>query len=143
MTELTSLTLAQARDRLGKKEITAVELTDAHIGAVEAARALNAFVKETPDRARDMARASDARLGRGEGGLLEGIPLGIKDLFCTEGVLTTAGSHILDGFVPPYESTVSRKLWEAGAVCLGKTNLDEFAMGSSNLTSYHGGVRNP
>ena len=90
-----------------------------------------------------MAEAADARLGRGEGGLLEGVPLGIKDLFCTEGVLTTAGSHILDGFVPPYESTVSRKLWEAGAVCLGKTNLDEFAMGSSNLTSYHGGVRNP
>ena len=106
MTDLTSLTLAQARERLRNKEITALELTDAHIGAVEAARALNAFVKETPDHARDMARASDARLARGEGGLLEGIPLGIKDLFATEGVHTQACSHILDSFEPRYESTV-------------------------------------
>src|SRR5918995_5633385 len=98
---------------------------------------------ETPEKALAMAEASDARLARGEGGPLEGLPVAIKDLFCTEGVLTTAGSHILDGFVPPYESTVSRKLWEAGAVCLGKTNLDEFAMGSSNMTSHFGGVRNP
>src|ERR1700741_4658066 len=114
MTELTSLTLADARDRLRKKEITALELTDAHIGAVEGARALNAFVRETPDHARAMARASDARLAKGEGGLLEGIPLGIKDLFCTKGVLTTAGSHILDGFKPGYESTVTTQLWRAG-----------------------------
>ena len=143
MSELTALTLKAARDGLAARSFSALELARAHIAAVERHRGLNAFITETPDKALAMAEAADARLGRGEGGLLEGIPLGIKDLFCTEGVLTTAGSHILDGFVPPYESTVSRKLWEAGAVCLGKTNLDEFAMGSSNLTSYHGGVRNP
>src|SRR3954447_16065814 len=102
MTDLTSLTLAEARERLRKKDITAAELTDAHIGAVEAARALNAFVKETPEHARERARASDARLGKGEGGLLEGIPLGIKDLFCTKDVRTTACSKILDGFTPTY-----------------------------------------
>src|ERR1043165_7557170 len=116
MTDLPSCTLAQARDRLRKKEITAVELTDAHIGAVEAARALNAFVKETPDHARAMARASDARLAKGEGGLLEGIPLGIMDLFCTKGVRTTACSKILDEFTPTYESTVTANLWRDGAV---------------------------
>jgi aspartyl-tRNA(Asn)/glutamyl-tRNA(Gln) amidotransferase subunit A len=143
MTDLTSLTLAQARDRLRKKEITAAELTDAHIGAVEAARALNAFVKETPDQARDMARASDARLAKGEGGLLEGIPLGIKDLFCTKGVRTTAGSKILDDFTPTYESTITSHLWRDGAVMLGKLNNDEFAMGSSNETSCFGPVVNP
>src|SRR6187397_3609615 len=143
MTELTSLTLAQARDRLSRKEITALELTDAHIGAVAAARALNAFVKETPDHARDMARASDARLARGEGGLLEGIPLGIKDLFCTKGVRTTACSKILDEFTPTYESTVTANLWRDGAVMLGKLNNDEFAMGSSNETSCFGPVVNP
>jgi aspartyl-tRNA(Asn)/glutamyl-tRNA(Gln) amidotransferase subunit A len=143
MTELTSLTLAQARDRLRKKEITAAELTDAHIGAVEAARALNAFVKETPDQARAMARASDAKLRKGEGGLLEGIPLGIKDLFCTKGVRTTAGSKILDDFTPTYESTITSNLWRDGAVMLGKLNNDEFAMGSSNETSCFGPVVNP
>jgi aspartyl-tRNA(Asn)/glutamyl-tRNA(Gln) amidotransferase subunit A len=90
-----------------------------------------------------MAEASDGRRKAGEAGPLEGIPIGIKDLFCTEGVLTTAGSHILDGFVPPYESTVTANLWDAGAVLLGKTNLDEFAMGSSNITSYYGRVRTP
>src|SRR2546423_904301 len=143
MNELTSLTLADARGRLRKGEITALELTDAHIGAVEAARALNAFIKETPDHARDMARASDARLARGEGGPLEGIPLGIKDLFCTKDVRTTAGSRILDGFTPAYESTVSANLWRDGAVMLGKLNNDEFAMGSSNETSCFGPVVNP
>src|SRR5690242_17849979 len=143
MTELTSLTLADARDRLRKKEITALELTDAHIGAVEAARALNAFVKETPEQAREMARASDARLARGEGGLLEGMPLGIKDLFCTKGVRTTACSRILDEFTPTYESTVTANLWRDGAVMLGKLNNDEFAMGSSNETSCFGPVVNP
>jgi aspartyl-tRNA(Asn)/glutamyl-tRNA(Gln) amidotransferase subunit A len=143
MTELTRLTLKAARDGLAARAFSAAELARAHVAAVERQRGLNAFITETPERALAMAEAADGRLGRGEGGLLEGVPLGIKDLFCTEGVLTTAGSHILDGFVPPYESTVSRKLWEAGAVCLGKTNLDEFAMGSSNLTSHHGGVRNP
>src|SRR5436190_1342274 len=143
MTELTSLTLAQARDRLRKRDITALELTDAHIGAVEQARALNAFVKETPDKARDMAKASDARLAKGEGGALEGIPLGIKDLFGTEGVHTQACSHVLDGFKPRYESTVTANLWADGAVMLGKLNMDEFAMGSSNETSYYGPVVNP
>jgi aspartyl-tRNA(Asn)/glutamyl-tRNA(Gln) amidotransferase subunit A len=143
MTDLTSLTLAQARDRLRKKEITAAELTAAHIDAVEAARALNAFVRETPEAARAMARASDARLAKGEGGPLEGIPLGIKDLFCTKGVRTTACSRILDGFTPTYESTVSANLWRDGAIMLGKLNNDEFAMGSSNETSCFGPVVNP
>src|SRR4051812_14135546 len=143
MTELTSLTLAQARERLRKREITAAELTDAHIGAVEGARALNAFVQETPDQARAMARASDARLAKGEGGLLEGIPLGIKDLFCTKGVRTTACSKILDAFTPTYESTITSNLWRDGAVMLGKLNNDEFAMGSSNETSCFGAVVNP
>jgi aspartyl-tRNA(Asn)/glutamyl-tRNA(Gln) amidotransferase subunit A len=143
MTELTGLTLAAARDGLKRRAFSARELAQAHVEAAEAARSLNAFITETPEKALAMAEASDARLARGEGGLLEGLPVAIKDLFCTEGVLTTAGSHILDGFIPPYESTVTRKLWEAGAVCLGKTNLDEFAMGSSNMTSYYGSVRNP
>src|SRR3954470_16816869 len=143
MSDLTSLTLSQARDRLRKKEITAAELTDAHIGAVEAGRALNAFVKETPDRAREMAQASDARLQKGEGGPLEGIPLGIKDLFCTKDTRTTACSRILGEFTPTYESTVTANLWRDGAVMLGKLNNDEFAMGSSNETSCFGPVVNP
>jgi aspartyl-tRNA(Asn)/glutamyl-tRNA(Gln) amidotransferase subunit A len=143
MTELTRLTLKAARDGLAAKSFSARELAEAHATAAESRRALNAFITETPERALAMAEASDARLAKGEDGLLEGVPIAIKDLFCTQGVPTTAGSRILDGFVPPYESTVSRKLWEAGAVCLGKTNLDEFAMGSSNMTSCHGGVRNP
>jgi aspartyl-tRNA(Asn)/glutamyl-tRNA(Gln) amidotransferase subunit A len=143
MTDLTSLTLAQAREALRKKEFSATELAEAHLAAVEQARALNALVMETPERARAMARASDARLAKGEGGPLEGLPLAIKDLFCTEGVRTTACSHILDNFVPPYESTVTEKLWRAGAVLIGKTNADEFAMGSSNETSYYGPCVSP
>ena len=143
MTDLTALTLAQARDALRKKQFSALELADAHLAAIEKARALNAFVLETPDRARDMARAADARLAKGEGGPLEGLPLGIKDLFCTDGVRTTACSHILDNFVPTYESTVTANLWRDGAVLLGKTNNDEFAMGSSNETSYFGPVVSP
>ena len=141
--ELTGLTLAGARDLLTAGELSARELTDAHIAAMEAARPLNAFVTETPDRALDMAAASDSRRARGEAGLLDGLPLAIKDLFCTEGVLTTAGSHILDGFHPPYESTVTANLWQEGAVLLGKANMDEFAMGSSNMTSHYGPVENP
>ena len=141
--ELTGLGLAEARDLLAKGELTSRALTEAHVAAVEAARPLNAFITETPERAIEMAEASDARRGRGEAGLLEGLPLAIKDLFCTEGVLTTAGSHILDGFHPTYESTVTANLWRAGAVMLGKTNMDEFAMGSSNMTSFHGPVENP
>ena len=118
-------------------------MADAHLRKLDEHRALNAFITETPDKARAMAKASDERRAKGEAGLLEGVPLAIKDLFCTEGVQTTAGSHILEGFVPPYESTVTTNLWKAGAVMVGKTNLDEFAMGSSNMTSYFGGVENP
>ena len=143
MTRLNELTIADARDGLGKGDFTARELTGACIAAVEAARPLNAFITETPDRALDMAKASDARRAKGEVGILEGIPVAIKDLFCTQGVLTTAASHILDGFVPPYESSVTAKMWREGAILLGKTNLDEFAMGSSNTTSYYGHVENP
>ncbi len=143
MAELTDLTLAEARDLLAKGETSSKELTEAHIAAVEAARPLNAFITETPEKALAMAAASDKRRKAGTAGVLEGIPIGMKDLFCTEGVLTTAASHILDGFHPTYESTVSRNMWDAGAVLLGKTNLDEFAMGSSNMTSFYGGVENP
>ena len=141
--ELSHLTLAGARRGLAERRFSATELARAHLEAVAAHRELNAFITETPERALEMAGAADARLARGEGGLLEGLPIAIKDLFCTQDILTTAGSHIMDGFTPPYESTVTAKLWAAGAVCLGKTNLDEFAMGSSNMTSYHGPVRNP
>src|SRR6185436_3001579 len=104
---------------------------------------LNAYIVETPDKARDMAKASDAKLAKGEGGALEGIPLGIKDLYATKGIHTQACSHILDGFKPTYESTVTANLWREGAVMLGKLNMDEFAMGSSNETSYYGKVINP
>ncbi|MEX2008626.1 MAG: amidase, partial [Dongiaceae bacterium] len=140
---LTDLTMAAALDGMARGEFSARELAEAHVHAVEAARHLNAFITETPERALAMAEASDARRRKGEAGAMDGVPLAIKDLFCTEGVLTTAGSHILDGFVPPYESTVTAKLWRAGAVMLGKANLDEFAMGSSNMTSYYGSVENP
>jgi len=143
MVAFTDLTVADAREGLAKKEFSSRELTEAHIAAVEAARDLNAFILETPERALADASASDARRARGEAGAFEGIPVAIKDLFCTEGVNTTAGSHILDGFKPPYESTVSANLRGHGAVMLGKTNLDEFAMGSSNETSYYGPVKNP
>jgi aspartyl-tRNA(Asn)/glutamyl-tRNA(Gln) amidotransferase subunit A len=137
------MSIAEARRALDAKEISATELTESHIKAVEAARDLNAFVTETPDQALAMAAASDVRLAKGEAGLLEGIPLAIKDLFCTKGVLSTACSHILDGFTPTYESTVTANLWKEGGVMLGKTNMDEFAMGSSNETSYYGKVVNP
>jgi aspartyl-tRNA(Asn)/glutamyl-tRNA(Gln) amidotransferase subunit A len=143
MTDLTALTLAQARDGLRAKQFSATELAAAHLAAITEARALNAFVLETPDRARAMAQVSDARLAKGEGGPLEGLPLGIKDLFCTTGIRTTACSHILESFVPTYESTVSANLWRDGAVLLGKLNCDEFAMGSSNETSYFGPVVSP
>ena len=143
MTDLTHLTLAAARDGLRAKTFTATELTRAHLGAMEKARVLNAYIRETPDRALDMAKASDERLSKGQGGALEGLPLGIKDLYCTNGVVTTAGSRILEHFVPPYESTVSSNLWRDGGVLLGKLNLDEFAMGSSNETSAFGPVVSP
>src|SRR3954454_11814923 len=143
MSELTALTIAAARDGLKQKKFSAAELADAHLDAMERARSLNAYVLETPERAAAMARAADARLAKGDAGLLEGIPLAIKDMFCTEGVRTTACSHILDNFVPSYESTVSAQLWRDGAVLLGKTNNDEFAMGSSNETSFMGNVTSP
>ncbi len=143
MTELTSLTIAQARDGLKQKKFSAAELADVHLAAIEKARSLNAFVLETPERAAAMAKAADARLHRGDAGPLEGIPLAIKDMFCTEGTRTTACSHILDNFVPAYESTVTSHLWRDGAVMLGKTNNDEFAMGSSNETSFMGPVTSP
>ncbi|ABC90647.1 glutamyl-tRNA amidotransferase subunit A protein [Rhizobium etli CFN 42] len=144
MSELTSLTIAEAREKLRAKEITAIELTEAYISAIDAANErLNAYVKVTPDLARVMARKSDERIAAGTAGELEGIPLGIKDLFATVGVHTQACSHILDGFEPRYESTVTQNLWDDGAVMLGKLNMDEFAMGSSNETSYYGPVINP
>ena len=118
-------------------------MSAAHLKAIEKARTLNAFVLETPDRAADMAKSSDKRIAAGKAGPLEGIPLAVKDLFCTAGVRSTACSHILDNFVPTYELTVTSQLWRDGAVLLGKTNCDEFAMGSSNETSHFGPVTRP
>ena len=143
MTEFTNLTLAEARDGLRAKKFSASELAQAHVRAVEKARDLNAYILETPERAAEMAKASDARIAKGEAGPLEGIPLAVKDLFCTKGIRTTACSRILENFVPTYESTVTSQLWRDGAVLLGKTNNDEFAMGSSNETSHFGPVSSP
>ncbi|WP_300578242.1 Asp-tRNA(Asn)/Glu-tRNA(Gln) amidotransferase subunit GatA [Phenylobacterium sp.] len=143
MSDLTKLTLKTALEGLESKSFSALELTQAHIEAVESAKALNAYVLETPEKALDMARASDARRARGEAGALDGAPLGIKDPFCTEGVRSTACSKILGNFVPTYESTVTANLWRDGAVMLGKLNMDEFAMGSSNESSAFGPVANP
>jgi aspartyl-tRNA(Asn)/glutamyl-tRNA(Gln) amidotransferase subunit A len=144
MTDLTKLTIADARTKLRAREIKAAELTDAYLAAIDAANGqFNAYVAVTQDKARAMAKASDAKLAKGEGGALEGIPLGIKDLFATEGVHTQACSHVLDGFKPRYDSTVTANLWADGAVMLGKLNMDEFAMGSSNESSYYGPVVNP
>ena len=143
MTDLTRLTIAEARAALDARTFSAVDLTNAYLAAMEKGRALNAYVLETPEKALAMAKASDERLAKGQGGPLEGIPLGIKDLFATQGTRTTACSKILDAFVPPYESTVTSQLWRDGAVMLGKLNNDEFAMGSSNETSAYGCVVNP
>ena len=143
MAALTDLSLAAMRAGLHAKDFSARELVTAHVEAVEAARPLNAFLVETPDHALAAADAADRALAAGNAGLLAGIPLGIKDLFCTKGVETTASSRILKGFVPTYESTVTAKLFEAGAAMLGKLNLDEFAMGSSNETSAFGPVISP
>jgi len=139
----TEFTLAEARDAVRARTISSKELTAACIKAVENARPLNAFVTETPDRALEMANASDRRIAEGTARPLEGLPLAIKDLFCTKDVRTTAGSKILSNFIPPYESTVTQNLWDAGAVMLGKTNMDEFAMGSSNESSHFKPVVNP
>ncbi len=143
MSELTRLTISAARDGMRAGDFTAAELTEACIAAVEGADALNAFVFRTPDMAREQAKAADARIAAGDAPGMCGIPLGIKDLFCTEGVPSQAASNILKGFRPEYESTVTRQLFEAGAVMLGKLNMDEFAMGSSNETSCYGNAVNP
>jgi aspartyl-tRNA(Asn)/glutamyl-tRNA(Gln) amidotransferase subunit A len=140
---LLALTLAEARNGLARKSFSARELTTAYNDAVNEIRPLNAYITPTPERALEMAAHADHRLARGEGLPLDGIPIAVKDLYCTKGVLTTAASHILDGFHPPYESTVTDRLWQSGAVLLGKTNLDEFAMGSSSTTSYYDAVENP
>ena len=144
MTDLTKLTLADARDGLAKKKFSATELTDAFITAIDKANtALNAYVLPTPEHARAQAKDSDRRIATGKARPLEGLPLGNKDLFCTKDIRTTACSKILDDFKPPYESTVGQNLWDAGAVMLGKLNNDEFAMGSSNETSAFGNVVSP
>jgi aspartyl-tRNA(Asn)/glutamyl-tRNA(Gln) amidotransferase subunit A len=142
--DLTAFTIAAIREGLAKREFSALELTEAYLAAIEQANpSLNAYIVVTPEKARTMAAASDKRIAAGEARALEGVPLGIKDLFCTKGVHSQAGSHILDGFKPTYESTVTQNLWDDGAVMLGKLNMDEFAMGSSNETSYYGPVVNP
>jgi len=144
MTDLSALTIAEAGEMLSSGETSAVELADACIAAIAENAALNAFITETAEIARERAHQSDQRRAAGDvRGSMDGIPVAVKDLFCTEGVLTTAGSHILDGFVPPYESTVTANLRDAGAVMVGKANLDEFAMGSSNVTSHYGPVLSP
>ncbi|MGN7869454.1 Asp-tRNA(Asn)/Glu-tRNA(Gln) amidotransferase subunit GatA [Paracoccus sp. 22332] len=143
MTDLNSLTIAEARDALRKGDATALDLTEACLTAIEGAGALNAFVHKTPDIARAMAQAADARIKAGDATSLTGIPLGIKDVFCVKGVPSQAASRILEGFRPEYESTVTQNLWNAGAVLLGKLNQDEFAMGSANESSCYGPAVNP
>jgi aspartyl-tRNA(Asn)/glutamyl-tRNA(Gln) amidotransferase subunit A len=143
MTDLTNLTVAQIRDGHRAGDFSAVEVAEAFNANVAGAKALNAFIVETPDHAIAAAKAADADRAAGTLKPLSGVPIGMKDLFCTNGVQTTAASHMLEGFVPRYESTVSQKLWDAGAGMLGKLNLDQFAMGSSNETSYFGNVISP
>ena len=143
MSDLLGLNAVAARDALDKKAISAVELTTAYLGAAEATAGLNNYVALTADHALAMAAESDKRIAAGAAGLLEGLPIGVKDLFCTKGISSTACSNILKGFVPPYESTVTANLWAAGGVMLGKLNCDEFAMGSGNETSAFGPAINP
>ena len=143
MADLTTLSLAQAREGLRRREFSASELAEAHLSAMEKARALNAYVLETPDEARAMASKADARLRRGDARPLDGVAIGVKDMFATANVRTTACSHIIDNFVPSYESTVGANLWRDGAVLLGKLNNDEFAMGSSTETSCFGPAVSP
>ena len=143
MTDLTKLTIAEAKAGLRNKDFSAVELTQAYIKNMEAKREINAFVCETAEEALEQAKVSQAKIEKGVAGNLEGIPLGIKDLFCTKGIATTACSNILKGFVPQYESSITQNLLDAGAVFLGKLNLDEFAMGGSNENSAFGPVINP
>ncbi|MFD1796303.1 Asp-tRNA(Asn)/Glu-tRNA(Gln) amidotransferase subunit GatA [Paracoccus aurantiacus] len=143
MSDLNRLTIAEARDGMRAGKLSSVELTEACLNAIDGAGTLNAFVHQTPELAVEMARVADHRIKAGDGAPMTGIPLGIKDLFCTNGVATQAASNILDGFRPEYESTVTQNLWDAGAVMLGKLNMDEFAMGSSNETSAYGNAVNP
>jgi aspartyl-tRNA(Asn)/glutamyl-tRNA(Gln) amidotransferase subunit A len=143
MSELSKLTIADARDKMRKGDLTSREITEACITAIDAADALNAFSTKTYDIAREQAKAADARISKGDAPDMCGIPLGIKDLFCTKGVASQAGSKILTGFKPGYESTITAQLWDRGAVMLGKLNMDEFAMGSSNETSTYGPVSSP
>jgi aspartyl-tRNA(Asn)/glutamyl-tRNA(Gln) amidotransferase subunit A len=143
MSDLNKLGLAEARDLLRKGDTTSVELTEACLKAIDGADALNAFVHKTPEIALERAKAADARIAEGDAPAMCGLPIGIKDLFCTKGVDSQAASNILKGFKPEYESTVSQKLQDAGAVMLGKLNMDEFAMGSSNETSAYGNAISP
>ena len=144
MTDFSRLGVAAIRDGVANGEFKAVEVAEALNTRVAAAKALNAFIVETPEMAVAAAQAVDADRAAGKPlGKMAGVPIGMKDLFCTEGVQTTAASHMLEGFVPTYESTVSANLWKAGAGMLGKLNLDQFAMGSSNETSYFGNVISP
>ena len=143
MTEITKLTVSETLDGLKAKKFSAVEVAKDYIKAAEDNRRLNAYVLETPEVALAQAQVADNNYAQGTNRPLEGIPMGIKDLFCTKGIRTTACSHILDDFVPPYESTVTQKLLDAGVGILGKLNMDEFAMGGSNETSYFGSVINP
>ncbi len=141
--KLTGLSMTEALQGLADKKFNAVELTEAYVKATEKARPLNAYITETPEIALKQAKESDARRAKGNAGAIDGVPIAIKDLFCTKNVRTTAASHILDNFIPPYESTTTQKLFDAGCVMLGKANLDEFAMGSSNISSYFGPVISP
>lgn len=143
MSELLKMTAVEALNALDSKSITSVELTDAYLSAADSTASLNAYTEITHDKARDMAKASDDRRAKGSIGALEGLPIGVKDLFCTQGVETTACSNILNGYKPVYESTVTQNLWDDGAVMLGKLNCDEFAMGSANETSARGKVASP
>jgi len=144
MSELTKLSLTSLVDGYNKREFKASEVTEAYLKNISAHKNLNAYITVTEEIALSQAKASDKRLEAGKRlSMMDGIPLGIKDLFCTEGIRTTAASHMLDTFIPPYESTVTSKLFSSGAICLGKTNLDEFAMGGANLTSYFGQTINP
>ena len=143
MTDLSKITIAGARDAMRAGEVSSVELTQSYLNAMDAADALNAYSVKTPEIALEQAAAADVRIKAGDAPDMCGIPLGIKDLFCTEDVLTQAASHILDGFKPKYESTITTQLWDAGSVMLGKLNMDEFAMGSSNETSYYGPAVSP
>jgi aspartyl-tRNA(Asn)/glutamyl-tRNA(Gln) amidotransferase subunit A len=143
MSDLLKFSATQALAKLKAGEVTSVELTTACLSRMEQRKHLNAVITPTPEKALEMARSADARYAAGNPLPLDGLPLGIKDLFCTTGILTTAASHILDGFTPAYESTVSGKLWDAGAVCLGKLNMDEFAMGGSGENSFYGATKNP